>query len=240
MDLSNLKPPAGQVKTQRRIGRGMGSGRGKYSGRGAKGQKSISGYSAMRGFEGGQMPLHRRLPKRGFTNALFRKHFAIVNVGTFEKLEATSFTPQQLLDLGVIHKLGDGLKVLASGELTRKVHVEAHCFSKAAEEKIKAAGGSVAVIEPKKTGIALAAEGKQSKSEAAKAVKRSARALALSTQAAESAAPTKAKKGEGAAAASTPESESSAPKKAKKGEGSSAAGTQKGDGSAAAKAKKSK
>jgi len=72
MDLSNLKPPAGQVKTQRRIGRGMGSGRGKYSGRGAKGQKSISGYSAMRGFEGGQMPLHRRLPKRGFTNALFR------------------------------------------------------------------------------------------------------------------------------------------------------------------------
>jgi large subunit ribosomal protein L15 len=222
MDLSNLKPPAGQVKTQRRIGRGMGSGRGKYSGRGAKGQKSISGYSAMRGFEGGQMPLHRRLPKRGFTNALFRKHFAIVNVGTFEKLEATSFTPQQLLDLGVIHKLGDGLKVLASGELTRKVHVEAHCFSKAAEEKIKAAGGSVAVIEPKKTGIALAAEGKQS------------------TQEAESTAPAKAKKGEGAAAASAPEGESSAPKKAKKGEGSSAAGTQKGDGSAAAKAKKSK
>ena len=126
MDLSNLKPPAGQVKTQRRIGRGMGSGRGKYSGRGAKGQKSISGYSAMRGFEGGQMPLHRRLPKRGFTNALFRKHFAIVNVGSFEKLEGTSFTPQQLLDLGVIHKLGDGLKVLANGELTRKVHVEAH------------------------------------------------------------------------------------------------------------------
>ena len=108
------------------------------------------------------------------------------------------------------------------------------------EYKIKAAGGSVAVIEPKKTGMAMAAEGKKSKSDAAKAVKRSARALALSTQAAESAAPTKAKKGDGAAAASTPESESSAPKKAKKGEGSSAADTQKGDGSAAAKAKKSK
>lgn len=218
MDLSNLKPPAGQVKTQRRIGRGMGSGRGKYSGRGAKGQKSVSGYSAMRGFEGGQMPLHRRLPKRGFTNALFRKHFAIVNVGTFEKLDGTSFTPQQLLDLGVIHKLSDGLKVLANGELTRRVHVEAHCFSKAAEEKIKAAGGSVAVIEPKKTGIAIAAEGKKSKSDAAKAVKRSARAAAAATQEAESAPATKSKKSEGA----------------------SAAGTQKGESPAAAKAKKSK
>ena len=161
MDLSNLKPPAGQVKTQRRVGRGMGSGRGKYSGRGQKGQKSVSGYSAMRGFEGGQMPLHRRLPKRGFTNALFRKHFAIVNVGAFEKLDGASFTPQQLLDLGVINKVGDGLKVLANGAVTRKIHVEAHSFSKAAEEKIKAAGGSVAVIEQKKTALAIATEAKK-------------------------------------------------------------------------------
>ena len=160
MDLSNLKPPAGQVKTQRRVGRGMGSGRGKYSGRGQKGQKSVSGYSSMRGFEGGQMPLHRRLPKRGFTNAPFRKQFAIVNVGTFEKLAGQSFTPQQLLDLGVIKKLGHGLKVLASGEVTRKIHIEAHCFSKAAEDKIKAAGGSVAVIEQKKTALELANEAK--------------------------------------------------------------------------------
>lgn len=193
MDLSNLKPPAGQVKTQRRIGRGMGSGRGKYSGRGAKGQKSVSGYSAMRGFEGGQMPLHRRLPKRGFTNALFRKHFAIVNVAAFEKLDGASFTPQQLLDLGVINKLGDGLKILANGELTRKIHVEAHCFSKAAEEKIKAAGGSVAVIEKKKTGIAMADEAKKGK-RAAAVKKKTASSSAAAPQAADSAAPAKPKK----------------------------------------------
>jgi large subunit ribosomal protein L15 len=149
MDLSNIKPPAGQVKTSRRIGRGMGSGRGKYSGRGAKGQKSISGYSHMRGFEGGQMPLHRRLPKRGFTNALFKKHFAIVNVATLEGLEGDTFNVEGLLKAGVIHKLGDGLKVLANGDLTRAIHVEAHCFSKAAEDKIKAAGGSVTVLEVK-------------------------------------------------------------------------------------------
>jgi len=163
MDLSNLKPPAGQVKTQRRIGRGMGSGRGKYSGRGAKGQKSISGYSHMRGFEGGQMPLHRRMPKRGFTNAMFKKHFAIVNVATLEKLEGDSFNPEILLELGVINKLGDGLKILANGDLQRAIHITAHCFSKTAEEKIKAAGGSVTVIEVKKTAIAMADEAKKKK-----------------------------------------------------------------------------
>ncbi len=94
MDLSSLKPPKGQVKQQRRVGRGMGSGRGKYSGRGAKGQKSISGYGHMRGFEGGQMPLHRRLPKRGFSNEPFRKHFAVVNVGQLDKLSGDTFTPE--------------------------------------------------------------------------------------------------------------------------------------------------
>lgn len=163
MDLSNLKPPAGQVKTQRRIGRGMGSGRGKYSGRGAKGQKSISGYSHMRGFEGGQMPLHRRMPKRGFTNAMFKKHFAIVNVATLEKLDGDTFNPEMLLQLGVVNKLGDGLKVLANGDLQRAIHITAHCFSKTAEEKVKAAGGSITVIEIKKTSIALAAEAKKKK-----------------------------------------------------------------------------
>ena len=163
MDLSNLKPPAGQVKTQRRIGRGMGSGRGKYSGRGAKGQKSISGYSHMRGFEGGQMPLHRRMPKRGFTNAMFRKHFAIVNVATLEKLEGDSFNPEMLLDLGAVRKLGDGLKILANGDLQRAIHVTAHCFSKTAEEKIKAAGGTVTVIEIKQPAIVAAAETKKKK-----------------------------------------------------------------------------
>jgi large subunit ribosomal protein L15 len=149
MDLSNLKPPAGQVKTQRRVGRGMGSGRGKYSGRGAKGQKSISGYSHSRGFEGGQMPIHRRLPKRGFTNALFQKEFAIVNLATLDKLEGDTFSPAQLKKLGVIKKLGEGLKVLANGELTRKITIEAHCFSEAAIQKIQAAGGTATVIAAK-------------------------------------------------------------------------------------------
>jgi large subunit ribosomal protein L15 len=150
MNLSQLKPPAGQKKAPRRVGRGMGSGRGKYSGRGQKGQKSITGYSRMRGFEGGQMPLHRRLPKRGFAN-LFHKEYAIVNVGRLEKLPGDNFDPQTLLDLGVIKKIGDGLKIIGSGDLTRKISVRAHVFSKSAEEKIKAAGGSVEVIPVKKT-----------------------------------------------------------------------------------------
>src|SRR3954453_18886864 len=104
MNLSDLKKPVGQVKKQRRVGQGMGSGRGKYSGRGAKGQKSISGYSKMRGFEGGQMPLHRRLPKPGFTN-IFRKQYVILNGGQLEKLEGDSFTPESLMSLGVIKKM---------------------------------------------------------------------------------------------------------------------------------------
>ena len=148
MNLSEIKPPEGQVKVQRRVGRGMGSGRSKYSGRGAKGAKSISGYSKMRGFEGGQMPLHRRLPKRGFTN-IFKKEYALVNTGVLNALEGDSFTPQSLLAAGVIHKLEDGLKVLASGDVTRALKVEAHLFSKAAIAKIEAAGGSAVVIEPK-------------------------------------------------------------------------------------------
>jgi len=148
MNLSGLKPPKGQVKKQQRIGRGMGSHRGKYSGRGAKGAKSVSGYSRMRGFEGGQMPLHRRLPKRGFKN-IFRKEWAIVNVGELDKLAGDTFTPERLKELGVVKRPGEGLRVLGSGELKRKLTVEAHHFSKAAEEKIKAAGGSVKVIEKK-------------------------------------------------------------------------------------------
>src|SRR6201996_3233944 len=120
MNLSQLRPPAGQKHKKQRVGQGMGTGRGKYSGRGAKGAKSISGYSRMRGFEGGQMPLHRRLPKRGFTN-IFRKEFALVNVGKLETLEGDSFTPERLIELGVIHKLKDGLKVLGSGDLKRKI-----------------------------------------------------------------------------------------------------------------------
>src|ERR1022692_4207898 len=135
MNLSNLKPPAGQKQKKQRIGQGMGSGRGKYSGRGAKGAKSISGYSIMRGFEGGQMPLHRRLPKRGFTN-IFKKQYSIVNLKDLEKLEGDNFTVDSLIERGIINKLGDGLKVLGTGEITRKIDIEAHIFSKSAAEKI--------------------------------------------------------------------------------------------------------
>jgi len=145
MNLSNLRPPKGQKQKKQRIGQGMGTGRGKYSGRGAKGARSISGYSMMRGFEGGQMPLHRRLPKRGFNN-IFRKEYAIVNIGRLEQLEGDSFDPGRLLELGVIRKLGAGLKVLGTGELSRKIAVKAHMFSKSALEKIQKAGGSGEVI----------------------------------------------------------------------------------------------
>jgi large subunit ribosomal protein L15 len=145
MNLSDLKPPAGQKKTSRRIGRGMGSGRGKTSGRGQKGQLSVSGFGQKRGFEGGQMPLHRRLPKRGFHN-IFKKQFAVVNVGRLAQLEGDEFTPDRLIELGVIKSLGDGLKVLGSGDVTRAIQVQAHLFSKSAQEKIQAAGGSAQVI----------------------------------------------------------------------------------------------
>jgi large subunit ribosomal protein L15 len=146
MNLSDLRPPKGQKQKNQRIGQGMGTGRGKYSGRGAKGARSISGYSIMRGFEGGQMPLHRRLPKRGFTN-IFRQEYAIVNVGRLEQLEGSAFDPGRLLELGVIKKLGAGLKVLGSGDITRKLDVRAHVFSKSALEKIQKAGGTGKVIE---------------------------------------------------------------------------------------------
>jgi large subunit ribosomal protein L15 len=145
MNLSKLKPPRGQKHKKQRIGQGMGSGRGKYSGRGAKGARSISGYSIMRGFEGGQMPLHRRLPKRGFKN-IFRKEYAIINIGRLEQLDGEAFDPGRLLELGAIKKLGTGLKILGTGELTRKITVKAHVFSKSALEKIQKAGGTGEVI----------------------------------------------------------------------------------------------
>jgi large subunit ribosomal protein L15 len=145
MNLSSLKPPAGQKHRKKRIGRGMGSGKGKTSTRGHKGARSISGYSIMRGFEGGQMPLHRRLPKRGFTN-IFKKQYAIVNLRDLEKLEGDTFTADSLIKRGIISKVGDGLKVLGTGEITRKITVEAHIFSKSAAEKIAKAGGEAKVI----------------------------------------------------------------------------------------------
>src|SRR3977135_738557 len=145
LSLNSLHPAKGSTHKKKRIGRGPGSGTGKTAGRGEKGQKSRAGFSRMRGFEGGQMPLHRRLPKRGFTN-IFRKEYAIVNIGRLELLEGNKFDPGRLLELGVIKKLGTGLKVLGSGDLTRGITVHAHVFSKSALEKIQKAGGSGTVI----------------------------------------------------------------------------------------------
>ena len=145
MNLSDLRPPAGQTHSKKRVGRGMGSGLGKTSGKGHKGARAISGYSIMRGFEGGQMPLHRRLPKRGFTN-IFKKQYAIINLGTLESLEGDTFNPDRLMELGAVRKIGEGVKVLGSGELKRAIHVTAHMFSKSAMEKIQAAGGTAEVI----------------------------------------------------------------------------------------------
>ncbi len=160
MNLSSLKPPAGQKKRQRRIGQGMGSGRGKTAGRGQKGARSISGYSKMRGFEGGQMPLHRRLPKRGFTN-IFRTEYAVINVGRLNELAGDSFDPQTLTAAGAIGKLRDGLKILGTGDLGRKIHVKAHRFSKSAEEKIRAAGGDIELIPAPASGPKPKTKGKK-------------------------------------------------------------------------------
>jgi len=145
MNLSGLKPPAGQKRAPKRIGRGMGSGRGKTATRGSKGQHAGTGFSQKRGFEGGQMPIHRRLPKRGFTN-IFKKQYAVINLERLEKLEGDAFTLDRLIEMGVIKKAGDGLKVLGEGELTRQITVEAHRFSKSALEKIQKAGGKAQVI----------------------------------------------------------------------------------------------
>jgi large subunit ribosomal protein L15 len=145
MNLSQLKPPAGQKHKKQRIGQGMGSGRGKYSGRGAKGAKSISGYSRMRGFEGGQMPLHRRLPKRGFTN-LFRTEYTVVSLEKLAGLGETTITPDVLRKAGVI-KGKAPVKILGDGELKDAITVQAHKFSKSAQEKITKAGGKFEVMQ---------------------------------------------------------------------------------------------
>jgi large subunit ribosomal protein L15 len=173
MNLSQLKPPAGQQKTQKRVGRGIGSHRGKTSGRGMKGARSISGYSKMRGFEGGQMPLHRRLPKRGFSNAPFKKHFAELNVGRFEKIEGDAFDPAKLQEMGVVKKLYGGLRVLGMGDVKRKLHVKAHYFTPEAKKKIEAAGGIAELIvvklpAPIKNSVADARAAKRSAVAAAK------------------------------------------------------------------------
>ena len=148
MALNDLKPAKGAVRGRKRVGRGPGSGLGKTSGRGEKGQKSRSGYSRKVGFEGGQMPLHRRVPKRGFTNARFRREMSYVNVGRLEAFEpGTIVTPEVLVKHGLIHKVRDGVKVLAKGSLTKALTVRAHKFSAKAQELIIGAGGKAETIE---------------------------------------------------------------------------------------------
>ena len=145
MNLSQIRKPKGATHARKRVGRGMGSGHGKTSTRGHKGQRSRSGHSMMRGFEGGQMPLHRRLPKRGFTN-IFKKQFALVNVEQLEKLGVSTITPEVLLQHGVIRHVQDGVKVLGRGEVKAALTVTAHQFSASARQKIEQAGGKVEVL----------------------------------------------------------------------------------------------
>jgi large subunit ribosomal protein L15 len=146
--LHNLKPAKGSVRNRKRVGRGPGSGLGKTAGRGEKGQKSRSGFARKPGFEGGQMPLHRRIPKRGFSNHPFKKVFASVNLGRLEVFEAgTIVTPELLLKEGIVKKLGSGLKVLADGELTKALTVHAHRFSEKAKERLSALGGKAELIQ---------------------------------------------------------------------------------------------
>jgi len=146
MDLSNLKPAPGSTKNKKRIGRGPGSGTGKTAGKGHKGQNARSGGGVKPGFEGGQMPLQRRLPKRGFTS-LNKKVYALVNLRDLDVFEAGSVVDTEALGkAGLINDVKDGVKILADGDLGKALTVQAHKFSKAAAEKIEAAGGKAEVL----------------------------------------------------------------------------------------------
>jgi len=145
MNLSNIHRPKKATENRKRVGRGMGSGMGKTSTRGHKGQRSRSGSRMIRGFEGGQMPLHRRMPKRGFTN-VFRKEYNIVSLERLAALGETTITPDVLRKAGVI-KAKLPVKILGDGELTTAITVSAHKFSKSAQEKITKAGGKIEVLQ---------------------------------------------------------------------------------------------
>jgi len=146
MDLSTLQPAPGSRHRRKRVGRGPGSGHGKTACKGHKGQRARSGGSKKAGFEGGQMPLQRRLPKRGF-RSLNRKEYAVVNLRDLERLtDVTEITPELLIDRKVISDLGHGIKVLGVGDLTRSLTVRVHAVSASAREKIVAAGGTVEVL----------------------------------------------------------------------------------------------
>ena len=143
-NLSTLRPPKGATANRKRVGRGMGSGMGKTSTRGHKGQRSRSGSRMMRGFEGGQMPLHRRLPKRGFTN-IFRTEYSVINLDRLAEIGEQNITFEVLVSKGLAHK-NDLVKILGDGELKSAINVQAHRFSKSAQEKITKAGGKAEMI----------------------------------------------------------------------------------------------
>jgi large subunit ribosomal protein L15 len=146
MELNNLKPKKGARHAKKRVGRGPGSGHGKTASRGEKGQKSRSGYSRQIGFEGGQMPLHRRLPKRGFTN-IFKKDYAVVNLADLERFDnGTTVDEATLRQAGLVKGQNDGVKVLGNGKLSKKLTVSATKFSATAKAAIEAAGGTVQEI----------------------------------------------------------------------------------------------
>jgi large subunit ribosomal protein L15 len=147
-ELHNLKPSDGSHRNRKRVGRGPGSGTGKTSGRGQKGQKARSGASIPAGFEGGQMPLQRRIPKVGFT-PLNRVAFQVINVRALEELQEAEVTPEVLRAHGLIGSLKEPVKILGTGEISRTVSVKAHAFSASARAKIEAAGGSVSVVGDK-------------------------------------------------------------------------------------------
>jgi large subunit ribosomal protein L15 len=148
MNLSTLRAPKRSSENRKRVGRGMGSGMGKTSTRGHKGQGSRSGSRLMRGFEGGQMPLHRRLPKRGFVN-IFREEYAVVNLSDLARLGESNVTPDLLRARGLVNGKNKRVKILGDGELTAALTVQAHKFSQSAEEKIRAAGGKTEVLQIK-------------------------------------------------------------------------------------------
>ena len=147
MKLHELKSNEGAFKTNKRVGRGTASGHGKTSGKGHKGQNARSGGGVRPGFEGGQLPLFKRLPQRGFSNAMFKKVYATINVSDLEKFDnGAVVTPELLKEMGILKKQLSGVKVLGNGELTKKITVKAHKFSKSAISKIEAQGGKAEVI----------------------------------------------------------------------------------------------
>ena len=146
MNLGDLRAPEGASKNRKRLGRGSGSGHGKTSGRGHKGQRARSGGRGKTGFEGGQMPLQRRVPKRGFTN-IFRKEYAIINISALDRFDKGSTVDVSVLvEAGLVNKIGAGVKLLADGDIKKPLIIKVHKSSQAAKEKVEAAGGRIEVV----------------------------------------------------------------------------------------------